>query len=143
MNFILPANDYGGGTRNSKQSKEHTLMYLALDKSEIDQCLDQYQNCPTELKYHAKLLWINLFFWFSRLMPFFFHYFQFPYFRLPSEDSIVYLSTSNFYFISLSNKWLWFFLQTMTLFFYLSYLIQLNICIHELWVKCIISDLCV
>lgn len=56
LNFILPANDYGSSTRSSKQSKEHTLMYLALDKEEIEQCLDQYQNCPTELKYHSKVL---------------------------------------------------------------------------------------
>lgn len=57
LNFILPANDYlGGSSRTAKLGKEHTLMYLALDKEEIEQCLDQYQNCPTELKYHAKLM---------------------------------------------------------------------------------------
>lgn len=57
LNFILPANDYSaGGAKSSKLGKEQTLMYLALDKEEIDQCLEQYPNCPTELKYHSKLL---------------------------------------------------------------------------------------
>lgn len=55
LNFILPANDYGANSRNAKLNKEHTLMYLALDKEEIEHCLIKYPNCPTELKYHAKV----------------------------------------------------------------------------------------
>jgi len=59
LNFVLPANDYGSGggvSRSVKVSKEHALMYLALDKEEIEQCLDKYANCPTELRYHAQLI---------------------------------------------------------------------------------------
>lgn len=56
LNFILPANDYSSVRGTSKLGKEHTLMYLALDSEEIDQCLNEYPNCPTELKYSSKLL---------------------------------------------------------------------------------------
>lgn len=39
--------------RNSKSNKEHALMYLALDADEINECIKNYQNCPTELKYNV------------------------------------------------------------------------------------------
>jgi len=54
----LPANDYAiGQSRVVKINKEHSLMYLALDKEEIDKCLNSYTNCPTELQYYSKVIW--------------------------------------------------------------------------------------
>jgi hypothetical protein len=54
LTFILPATD-SSSSRNSKVSKEHSLMYLALDKEEIEKCIAQYPNCPTELSLHSKI----------------------------------------------------------------------------------------
>ena len=53
LKFVLPSSDSTGSNRSAKISKEHSLMYLALDKEEIQLCIDQYPNCPTELKYYA------------------------------------------------------------------------------------------
>jgi len=53
----LPGNDYAiGQSRVVKINKEHSLMYLALDKEEIDKCLNSYTNCPTELQYYSKVI---------------------------------------------------------------------------------------
>lgn len=52
LKFVLPAADNVGSSR-TKINKEHSLMYLALDKEEIEQCIAQYPNCPTELKFHS------------------------------------------------------------------------------------------
>jgi hypothetical protein len=56
LKFVLPANDnMTNATKSLKINKEHALMYLALDKEEIDQCIAQYPNCPTELALHARV----------------------------------------------------------------------------------------
>ena len=49
----MPFNETNTQTRNQKSSKEHMLMYLALDAEEINECIKTYQNCPTELKYNV------------------------------------------------------------------------------------------
>jgi origin recognition complex subunit 4 len=50
LKFILPASDNSSNSiKVSKVSKEHSLMYLALDKCEIQKCITEYPNCPTEL----------------------------------------------------------------------------------------------
>ncbi|RNA44947.1 origin recognition complex subunit 4 [Brachionus plicatilis] len=53
LKFVLPSSDATSSNRSTKISKEHSLMYLALDKDEIQLCIDQYPNCPTELKYYS------------------------------------------------------------------------------------------
>lgn len=53
LKFVLPSSDSTSSNRSVKINKEHSLMYLALDKEEIQLCIDQYPNCPTEIKYYA------------------------------------------------------------------------------------------
>ncbi|CAF0767753.1 unnamed protein product [Brachionus calyciflorus] len=54
LKFVLPSSESIGSTnRSAKINKEHSLMYLALDKEEIEKCIAQYPNCPTELKYYS------------------------------------------------------------------------------------------
>jgi hypothetical protein len=50
LRFIMPFTENNTQTRNQKSTKEHMLMYLALDSDEINECIENYQNCPTELK---------------------------------------------------------------------------------------------
>jgi origin recognition complex subunit 4 len=56
LKFILPSGENSTSTTSNARkmhNKEHALMYLAIDGEEIDECLKQYPNCPTELKYYS------------------------------------------------------------------------------------------
>lgn len=52
LKCVLPATEYLTHNKMAKINKEYALMYLALDRDEIDICLAKYPNCPTELRYY-------------------------------------------------------------------------------------------